>query len=115
MDAYALTMEQKYLDGAREQLHYLLGRNPMGLCYMTGCGSMPIRWPHHRPSGYLGKAMPGMLSGGPCNWLADDLAKELLVGTPSAKCLVDMTGSYSTNEVTIYWNSALIQLLLEIL
>lgn len=115
MDAYRLTGDEKYQKAAAAQLHYLLGRNPMGVCYVTGCGTNSIKRPHHRPSGFVGKAMPGMLSGGPCNWLADELAKELLPGAADAKCLLDMTGSYSTNEVTIYWNSALIELLLEVI
>lgn len=111
-DAYKLTGNDAFYTAACEQLHYLLGRNPMGQCYVTGCGSDAIRHPHHRPSGFLGKAMPGMLSGGPCNWLADAVAKDLFTKeTPPAKCLADMTGSYSTNEVTIYWNSALMMLL----
>ena len=84
----------------------------MGLCYVTGCGTDAVKHPHHRPSGFLGMAMPGMLSGGPCDWLADETVKGILTkDTPPAKCLCDMTGSYSTNEVTVYWNSALIQLL----
>ncbi|MCM1026823.1 MAG: glycoside hydrolase family 9 protein [Roseburia sp.] len=111
-DAWKLTGEEKYFNAAAEQLHYLLGRNPMGLCYVTGCGTDAIRRPHHRPSGFLGKAMPGMLSGGPCSWLADETAKSIFtIDTPPAKCLADMTGSYSTNEVTIYWNSAMLMLL----
>ena len=111
-DAWALTGDKRYLDAASEQLHYLLGRNPMGLCYVTGCGTDAVKHPHHRPSGFLGMAMPGMLSGGPCDWLADETVKGILTkDTPPAKCLCDMTGSYSTNEVTVYWNSALIQLL----
>lgn len=111
-DAYKLTGEKKYLDAACEQIHYLLGRNPMGLCYVTGCGTDAIKHPHHRPSGFTGVAMAGMLSGGPCDWLADACAKGILTKeTAPAKCLVDMTGSYSTNEVTIYWNSAFLQLL----
>ena len=84
----------------------------MGLCYLTGCGTDAIKHPHHRPSCFVGKAMPGMLSGGPCNWLADETAKEIFdKDIAPAKALADMTGSYSTNEVTIYWNSAFIQLL----
>ena len=114
-DAYVLTGDKKYLMAAAEQIHYLLGRNPMGLCYLTGCGTDAIKRPHHRPSGFLGKAMPGMLSGGPCDWLADEVVKGLFTKeTPPAKCIADMTGSYSTNEVTIYWNSAFIQLLLSV-
>ena len=115
MDAYRLTGKVKYLQAAREQIHYLLGRNPMGLCYLTGCGTDAIKRPHHRPSGFLGKTMPGMLSGGPCSWLADETAKQVLPGVAPAKALADMTGSYSTNEVTIYWNSGFIQLLLEVM
>lgn len=111
-DAYRLTGQKEYLDAAAQQLHYLLGRNPMGLCYLTGCGTDAIKHPHHRPSCFVGRAMPGMLSGGPCNWLADETVKEIFdKDIAPAKALADMTGSYSTNEVTIYWNSAFIQLL----
>lgn len=114
-DAYVLTGDEKYLHGAMEQLHYITGRNPMGISYVTGCGTSTIKYPHHRPSGYNGKALPGMVSGGPCSWIADADAQCVLTkSTPPAKCLVDMTGSYSTNEVTIYWNSPLIQLLASI-
>ena len=111
-DGFLLTGCKKYLTVATEQIHYLLGRNPMGLCYLTGCGTDTIKHPHHRSSGFLEKAMPGMLSGGPCNWLVDETVKEIFAkDTPPAKSLADMTGSYSTNEVTIYWNSAFVQLL----
>lgn len=114
-DAWRLTGEEKYRKAAEQQLHYLLGRNPMGLCYLTGCGTDAIKHPHHRPSGFLGKAMPGMLSGGPCDWLADEVTKQIFTKeTAPAKCLADMTGSYSTNEVTVYWNSAFVQLLCEV-
>lgn len=113
LDAYHLTGDKKYYEAAWEQLHYLLGRNPMGVCYVTGIGAQPVMRPHHRPSIAVGKAMPGMLSGGPCDWMADELAKDLLEGksVPPAKCFLDMMGSYSTNEITIYWNSALICLM----
>lgn len=111
-DGYCLTGRKEFLDAAADQLHYLLGRNPMGLCYLTGCGTDAIKHPHHRPSIYLGKAMPGMLSGGPCGRRADPTSKGVLPEEfPPAKALVDMSGSYSTNEVAIYWNSAFVQLL----
>lgn len=113
-DAWTLTGERKYLDAAAAQLHYLLGRNCLGLCFVTGCGTDAVKHPHHRPSGFRGKAMPGMLSGGPCSWIADETIKDVFpkeTAPAPARCLVDMTGSYSTNEVTIYWNSAFLQLL----
>lgn len=111
LDAYELTKRDEFREAALEQLNYLFGKNPMGICYLTGCGSQSVLRPHHRPSVFVGKAMPGMLSGGPCDWLADDIAKGLLKGKAPACCFVDMVGSYSTNEVTIYWNSALVWLL----
>ena len=114
-DAYALTGDKKYLNAATAQLDYLLGRNPMGISYLTGVGTDDVKRPHHRPSAYVGVAMPGMLSGGPCDWLGDDIARQLLKGAPPAKSLADMTGSYSTNEVTIYWNSSLVLLLANII
>lgn len=111
-DAYRLTGRREFLDAAADQLHYLLGRNPLGLCYLTGCGTDAIKRPHHRPSAFLGKAMPGMLSGGPCGHLADPTARGVLPeDIPPAKGLLDMHGSYSTNEVAIYWNSAFVLLL----
>lgn len=113
-DAYLLTRQERYQNAAASHLHYLLGRNPMGLCYLTGCGTDPVKRPHHRPSGFVGRAMEGMLSGGPCSARLDDLAKQLLPqDVAPAKAFVDMTGSYSTNEVTVYWNSAFVQLLSE--
>lgn len=111
-DAYRLTGRREFLDAAADQLHYLLGRNPLGLCYLTGCGTDAVKHPHHRPSAFLGKAMPGMLSGGPCGYRADPAAKGVLSeDVPPARALLDMHGSYSTNEVAIYWNSAFVQLL----
>ena len=92
-DAWKLTGEQKYLDAAAAQLHYLLGRNCLGLCFVTGCGTDAIKHPHHRPSGFRGKAMPGMLSGGPCSWIADETIKSMFIKETipaPARCLVDM-------------------------
>ena len=55
--------------------------------------------------------MPGMLIGGADNGLEDSYAKAVLYGRPAAMCYVDNVQSFSTNEVTIYWNSPLIYLL----
>ena len=54
--------------------------------------------------------MPGMLVGGPEPRILDEHMKETYKdGAPApAKCYADVTGSYSTNEVTIYWNSPLV-------
>ena len=93
------------------QLDYLLGRNACGYCFVTGFGETPTEHPHHRPSQVVGKAVPGMLAGGPNSGLDDPYAKTVFVGRAPAKCYADVDQSYSTNEVAIYWNSPLILLL----
>lgn len=102
-------MENK--DAACRQLSYLLGRNANAYCFVTGYGQLSPMHPHHRPSQVIGKAMNGMLVGGPDSNLEDPYAKATLKNTPKAKCYADNEQSYSCNEVTIYWNSPLIYLL----
>ena len=103
--AYDLTGDEKYKTAADLQFHYVLGVNPNDYCYVSGSGTNSLTRPHHRPSGALGKVMPGMLAGGPSAWLADEVAKKCLEGKAPLKCYIDDTGSYCTNEVAIYWNS----------
>jgi endoglucanase len=57
------------------------------------------------------KAMPGMLVGGVNSNLEDSAAKAYCKNSPAAKCYIDNSESYSTNEITIYWNSPLTYLL----
>ncbi len=109
--AYQLTGEKKYIDGARNQLNYLLGVNPIGECFVTGYGTVSPENPHHRPSMAQGQAMKGMLVGGVNSALEDSAAKAYCKGLPPAKCYIDNSESYSTNEITIYWNSPLTYLI----
>lgn len=66
-DAWELIMagkmlnKEEYIQGAQDQLHYILGRNPLGKVFVTGLGSNPVRFPHHRPSYAAGCTPPGML------------------------------------------------------
>ena len=109
--AYQLTGDKSYLAGADSQLNYLLGTNPLGTSFVTGFGTVSPEHPHHRPSVAQGKAMKGMLVGGVDQSLEDDAALAYCADAPAAKCYVDNDGSYSTNEITIYWNSPLTYLL----
>ena len=109
--AYQLTGENAYHTAAGSNLNYLLGKNPNGVCFVTGYGTVSPENPHHRPSMAKKQAMQGMLVGGVNSNLEDSAAKAYLVNTPSAKCYVDHSESYSTNEITIYWNSPLTYLL----
>lgn len=109
--AYDLTGNEEYAECGRLQLDYLLGVNPTGYCYVTGYGSCSPEHTHHRPSMALGKTMPGMLVGGPNTNADDPYAKAVLSFTKGGMCYVDNDSCYSTNEITIYWNSPLIFLL----
>ncbi len=109
--AYDVTKDNKYLDSANAQLDYLMGVNPVGECFFTGYGIVSPENPHHRPSMAVGKAMKGMLVGGVNQNLEDSAAKAYCQDLPAAKRYVDNSESYSTNEITIYWNSPLTYLI----
>lgn len=117
LQAYLLTNDKSYLDGAQQCLDYLLGKNPMDITYVTGFGFRSPRNPHHRPSeaDFVDDPVPGMLVGGP------HLGKQdiNLNGTDHWKCpnyaaadkpalaYLDDRCSYATNEVAINWNAPL--------
>lgn len=102
---------REYLETALDCLHYLLGRNPLGFCYVTHVAPRGVQRPHHRPSVADGLAAPwpGMLSGGP-NAARGDAAMRKFVpaGTPPAKSYIDNHAAYSCNEVAINWNAPLV-------
>ena len=109
--AQQLTGNDSYSKAAQEQLNYLLGVNPVATCFVSGYGTVSPENPHHRPSMAVGHAMKGMLAGGVNQSLEDSAAKAYCNGLPAAKCYIDNSESYSTNEITIYWNSPLTYLL----
>jgi endoglucanase len=100
---------QKYVDTALGNLHYLLGRNTFSLSWVTRVGANPFRHPHHRPSGADENAepWPGLLSGGP-NHSKQDPAMRKLPDLPPAKMYLDEQESYASNEVAINWNAPLV-------
>ncbi len=110
--AYALTGNKKYLSKAKMHMHYIFGLNPMGLSYVTGEGTRSPENPHHRMSSVVDEVMPGMLIGGPNQNREDPAAQTYLTqDTAPMKCYLDKFESYSCNEITIYWNSPLINLM----
>ncbi len=107
-EANRLQPSIRYENAVKWHLAYILGNNPLGKCYVTGLNQNSPQNPHHRPSAAVGKPMPGMLVGGPDSGVHDPLAKERLNGKPPMECYLDELESYSTNEVAVYWNSALV-------
>ena len=107
----SFTKKNEYLEAAIEHVHYIFGKNPCNICFLTGYGTNRVMNPHHRPSAAKKEPMPGMIIGGPDSGLHDPTAEKHLQGMPAAKCYVDELLSYSTNEITLYWNSAMICML----
>lgn len=57
--------ETEYAACALDHLHYLLGRNVLGISYVTGFGEHAVMHPHHRPSvgDNIAEPVPGLVSG----------------------------------------------------
>ncbi len=106
---------KNYADIANEQFHYLMGKNACGTSFVTGFGTVAPEHPHHRPSMNTKLPVAGMLVGGVNSNLEDSAAKALLEDAAPSKCFIDNAESYSTNEITIYWNSPFVYLMSEIL
>jgi endoglucanase len=102
---------QRYLNAAVAGMDYILGRNPMDQCYVTGYGARPLLNPHHRfwshqSNEKFPSAPPGVVSGGPNSGLEDPYVKAAaLAGCAPEKCFADNIESWATNEITINWNA----------
>jgi len=112
--AYQITKNKKYLDAAIETTDYIFGKNAVGISYVTGFGSKSPINPHFRLSATsgMGEPVPGWVVGGPNANLNDELSSKIPYGVKyefhePAKCYVDQTGSYASNEVAINWNAPL--------
>jgi len=102
-----------FVDTARDNLHYLLGRNTFSLSWVTQVGEHPYEHPHHRPSGdgKHDKPWPGLLSGGPNKDREDKILAALPSGLPPERVYADETASYESNEICINWQASLVFLL----
>ena len=111
--AYDITGEQRFRDAVFEGMDYLFGRNGVDLSYITGYGTSYAHNQHHRwmaPS--LDATLPpipaGTVAGGPNSSIQDPVAQRMWPnGCPGQLCYLDDIQAWSTNEMTINWNSAL--------
>ena len=106
--AFLLTKEERYLDAALYQLDYLLGLNANDVSFITGFGTKPYMFPHHRQSASDGidDPVPGLVSGGPNKKNPSAIAREKLSKKVyPAKYWLDETMCPDQNEIAIYWNS----------
>jgi endoglucanase len=112
VQAYRLQPKPVYLQAAQSALDYVLGRNPLGISYVTGFGAVSTQHPHHRPSEADGIAapVPGWLAGGPNPGQQDKKTCPGVSYASSQPALsyLDNVCSYASNEVAINWNAPLV-------
>jgi endoglucanase len=101
--------DSSHLDCALNNLHYMLGRNCLGISWVTQLGSNPLQHPHHRPSvaDNIVAPWPGLLSNGPNANPADPITKALPRQAPM-RMYVDDERAYSSNEPIISCNAPLV-------
>jgi len=99
-----------YVDAALDQVHYVLGRTPTTRSYVTGSGERAPEHPHSRTVESTGVNVPGNLVGGPNADGGDPALDELIEteGPPPAKCYLDETASYASNEPAIDYAAPLV-------
>ena len=112
--AHMLTNDQCYLVAAGENADYVLGRNALGFCFVTGFGTKSPMHPHHRISAAdsVEKPFPGLLVGGPNPGQQDkaDIKTTYRSSLPDESYL-DVVDSYASNEIAINWNAELVALM----
>jgi endoglucanase len=89
-----LSPDARFVDVCADQIAHLYGRNQYNRSYVTGAGIAPPEHPHHRPSGAdsVAAPYPGLLVG----------------GGQTASNWKDQQSDFSSNEVAINWNAALV-------
>ncbi|WP_435208857.1 glycoside hydrolase family 9 protein [Streptomyces sp. bgisy034] len=110
--AYDITGASKHRDGAVQSMDYLFGRNALNISYVTGYGEVSshnqhARWYAHQLDPSQPNPPTGTLAGGPNSSIQDPYAQSRLQGCVGQFCYIDDIQSWSTNEHTINWNSAL--------
>jgi endoglucanase len=118
IQAYRYGGDPDHEEAAREQLHYVLGRNPMGKVYLTGVGERPVLHAHgawNTAAGYtdiedeLCHPVPYLLVGGP------NRADNADISPYPGKCYEDIAdpdywhlGNYTLNETSVNIQAAIV-------
>jgi len=107
INAYRITNQEKYIDGALDQFHYILGRNTFGISFVTGVCYNSVRYPYHQFSmlKYPGNPVPGLVVGGPNKY--SKLEGNYISNYPG-KCYEDYQKNYYTNEPAINYTAPMV-------
>jgi endoglucanase len=112
--AHDISGETRYQDAVIQGMDVLLGRNALNISYVTGYGEVFSQNQHSRM--YADQVSPelpnppnGFIAGGPNSGIEDPVARGLIPTCPATPqfCYLDHIESWSTNEITINWNSTL--------
>ncbi|MCY0902569.1 MAG: glycoside hydrolase family 9 protein [Firmicutes bacterium] len=100
--------DPEYLAGARHQLAFACGANPLGRSFVTGLGEHCARYPHHRLAVATGRLVPGLVVGGPnAHAYRQDKVTPM---APGPLAYVDDARAYASNEYAIDYNAPLVML-----
>ena len=107
IQGFKLTGNTQYKNAALDQLHFILGRNPLNISQVTGVGSKPVQHPYHQLSemGRFKNPVPGMLVGGPNNHL---LLNDRKISPYPVKNYEDTFKNYLVNEPAINFTAILV-------
>ena len=112
--AHELAGQRRHRDALLAGLDFLLGRNAVGLSFVTGHGTDCA---HHQRVRHFGRALdvrfppppPGSLAGGPASRTFPGFPGDpRFEGLPPQFCYVDEATSETTNDVCIRWNAPLV-------
>ena len=101
--ANALTPDTRFVEAALDQLHYVLGRNAVATCFVTGYGSHSVKNPHNRTMFGSGQLVPGVMVGGPNGDGQDGITPP----SQGQRSYVDQLQAYASNENSIEYNAPL--------
>ena len=105
--AYQLTHDVRYLNTARDQIHFILGRNPFNQTFVSGICANPVKNVNHLFARVKNIYIPGLLVGGPNSGAQDGIAPK----NQGVLSYVDNAKSYATNEYAIDYNASFITLI----
>lgn len=91
----------EFSNWAQEQMHYIMGDNPLNRSYIVGYNENSVKYPHHR-------AASGLLSAEDTREQRHVLWGALAGGPDGSDEHNDTTNDYIYNEVTIDYNAAFV-------
>jgi endoglucanase len=107
LNAYRITRDLRYLEASRDQIHFILGRNPFNQTFVSGVGTHPVKHVNNLFARAKNIDISGLLVGGPNQGAQDGIAPK----NAGVLSYIDDAKSYATNEHAIDYNAALVALI----